>query len=53
MRIGDDGRPIFSVILTLSEQTERFVEGVAVVPLRTLRDFLESLGGLKDQFRAL
>ncbi len=52
-RIGDDGRPILSVILTLSEQTERFVEGVAVVPLRTLRDFLESLGGLRDQFRAL
>src|SRR2546428_2131391 len=34
-----DPRPIFSAILTLSEQRERFAEGVAIVPLFTLRDF--------------
>jgi len=44
-----DPRPIFSAILTLSEQRERFVEGVAIVPLFTLRDFVGSI----EAFRGL
>jgi hypothetical protein len=39
----DDPKPIISVILSLSESAGSFVEGVAVVPLRTLRDFLETV----------
>lgn len=42
-------RPIASVILSMSEPEGGFVEGVAVVPIRTLRDFLtglESYGGM-------
>ncbi len=46
--LGNDRRPIFSAILTLSEQRERFVDGVAIVPLHTLRDFLDSLGTFGD-----
>jgi hypothetical protein len=47
--LGGDLRPIFSAILTLSEQRERFVDGVAIVPLHTLRDFLASLGTFDAQ----
>ncbi|MDV3293536.1 MAG: restriction endonuclease [Nitrososphaerales archaeon] len=43
-----DRRPILSAILTLTEQTERFVDGVAVVSLYTLRDFLRSVEEYKD-----
>lgn len=39
----DDPRPIASVILSMSEPEGRFVQGVAVVPVRTLRSFLTSL----------
>jgi hypothetical protein len=39
----DDPRPIASVILTMSDPEGRFVEGVAVVPVRTLRSFLTGL----------
>ena len=46
--LGDDPRPIFSSIVTLSEQSERFADGVAIVPLYTLRDFLASLGAFDD-----
>ncbi len=42
-----DPRPILSAILTLSEQTERFVEGVAIVPLFTLRDFIGSIEAVR------
>lgn len=38
-----DRRPIVSAIVTLREQQERFVNGVAVVPLFTLRDFLDNV----------
>jgi hypothetical protein len=38
-----DSRPIASVILSLSEPEGRFVGGVAIVPIRVLRDFLASL----------
>ena len=38
-----DDRPIASVILSMSEPEGRFVEGVAVVPVRTLRSFLMTL----------
>lgn len=38
-----DARPIVSAILTLTEQRERFVEGVAVVPLHTIRSFVGSV----------
>ena len=36
-------RPIASVILSMSEPEGKFVRGVAVVPVRTLRSFLTSL----------
>lgn len=39
----DGRRPIASVILSMSEPEGRFVKGVAVVPVRTLRSFLNSL----------
>lgn len=38
-----DPRPIASVILGMSEPEGRFVEGVAVVPVRTLRSFLTTI----------
>ncbi len=38
-----DPRPIVSVILSLSEPEGKFVEGVAVVPIRTLQSFLNSI----------
>jgi hypothetical protein len=38
-----DSRPIASVLLSMSEPEGRFVEGVAVVPIRTLRSFLNSV----------
>ena len=47
----DDPRPIASVILTTSEPEGKFVEGAAVVPIRTLRSFLttlDSYGALLD-----
>ena len=44
---GADARPIFSAILTLSEQRERFVKGVAIVPLFTLRDFIGSIEAVR------
>ncbi|MDV3244148.1 MAG: restriction endonuclease [Nitrososphaerales archaeon] len=43
-----DSRPVVSVILTLTEQGERFVDGVAVVPLHTLRSFLDSVDEYMD-----
>lgn len=39
--------PIVSVILTLAQQGERFVDGAAVVPLYSLRSFLNSI----DEYR--
>ncbi len=39
----DDPRPIVSAILSLSESAGSFVQGVVVVPLRTLRNFLETV----------
>ena len=39
----DNPRPIISVILSFSEFAGSFVQGVAVVPLRTLGDFLETI----------
>ena len=39
----DDPRPIASIILSMSEPDGKFVKGVAVVPVRTLRSFLNSL----------
>ncbi len=41
-------RPIVSVILSFSEPAGAFVDGVAVVPLRTLRSFLTSLESYSD-----
>ncbi len=43
-----DSRPIVSVILSLAEPEGKFVEGVAVVPVRTLRSFLGSLEAYTD-----
>ena len=39
-----DQPPIASVILSLSEPEGKFVNGAAVVPVRTLRSFLNGLG---------
>jgi len=39
----DDPRPIASVILSMSEPDGKFVKGVAVVPVRTLSSFLNTL----------
>jgi len=39
-RKSDDPRPIASMVLSLSEPDGTFVDGVAVVPIRTLRSFL-------------
>jgi hypothetical protein len=39
----DDRRPIASVILSMSEPEGKFVEGVAVVPIRALRSFLTTI----------
>lgn len=38
-----DSRPVASVILSMSEPEGKFVRGVAIVPVRTLRSFLNSL----------
>ncbi len=45
-----DPRPIASVILTISEPEGKFVEGVAIVPVRTLRSFLTNLDSYRDMF---
>jgi hypothetical protein len=39
----DDRRPIASVILSMSEPEGKFVRGVAVVPVRTLQNFLTTI----------
>jgi hypothetical protein len=39
----NDPRPIISVILSFSESAGSFVQGAAVVPLRTFRNFLETV----------
>lgn len=44
----NDQKPIISAILSFSESAGNFVEGVAVVPLRTLRDFLETVESYSD-----
>ncbi len=46
----DDPRPIASVILSASEPEGSFVEGVAVVPVRTLRSFLTSVDSYAELF---
>ena len=40
--------PIASVIITLTQQGERFVDGAAVVPLYSLRSFLNSIEGYRE-----
>jgi hypothetical protein len=42
-KASSDPRPIVSMILSMSEPEGKFVRGVAVVPIRTLRNFLNSL----------
>jgi len=49
-RKSNDSRPIGSVILSMSEPDGKFVKGVAVVPVRTLRSFLNSLDTYMDYF---
>jgi hypothetical protein len=48
-----DPRPIASVILSLSEPEGRFVKGVAIVPVRTLRSFLTTLDSYMDYLELL
>lgn len=40
--------PIVSVILSMSEPEGKFVDGVAVVPIRTLRSFLNNFESYSD-----
>lgn len=47
-QVGNDGVPIVSVILTLLDERPRIVDGVAVVSLLSLRNFLVSIDGLRD-----
>ncbi len=42
-RVHPEVKPIMSVILSFSEPEGRFVDGVAIVPIRTLRNFLETV----------
>ncbi len=42
-KLPNEPRPIVSVILTLSDFGQRFIEGVSVVPLLSLRSFLTSV----------
>jgi Restriction endonuclease len=44
----EDGRPIVSVILSMSQPEGTFVQGVPVVPVRSLRSFLETLEGYSE-----
>lgn len=44
----DDRRLIASVILSVSEPEGKFVEGVAIVPIRALRSFLNSFDSYRD-----
>lgn len=45
----EDPRPIASVILSFSDSEGGFVDGVAVVPVRVLRSFLESIESCSSQ----
>ena len=47
-RATTDPRPIASVVLSMSEPEGKFVEGVAGVPVRTFRSFLNSLDSYRD-----
>ncbi len=42
-------RPIVSALVTLTEQPFRFVEGAAVVPVHTLRDFASGVVSFLDR----
>jgi hypothetical protein len=44
----NDSKPIVSGILSFSEPAGSFIEGVAVVPLRALRSFLETVESYYD-----
>ncbi len=51
LKMTTGGAPIASLILTLTEETPRFVGGVAVVPLFLLRSFLNSYYEGRDNLR--
>ena len=46
-----DAKPIVSAILSFSAYQGTFVDGVAIVPLRTLRGFLESIESYTEFLR--
>jgi len=46
-----DARPVVSMILSFSASAGSFVDGVAIVPLRTLRSFLGSVESYSDLLR--
>jgi hypothetical protein len=50
---GPDKRPIFTAILSFSQPSGEFVDGVAVVPIRTLRDFLGSIESYSGLLRTV
>jgi len=45
---GGDFAPMVAVILTLTESGSRFVDGAAVVPVHTLRSFVDSIPEYRD-----
>jgi hypothetical protein len=51
LKMKTDDVPIASLILTLTEETPRFVGGVAVVPLSLLRSFLNSFYEVRERLR--
>ena len=46
------GKPIVSAILSFSESKGDFIEGVAVVPVRAVRNFLETVESYSDVLEA-
>ena len=50
-RLGQ-GKPIVSAVLSFSESKGEFIEGVAVVPIRAVRSFLETVESYSDVLEA-
>ncbi len=52
-RLQAERLPIVSAVLTLFDHQVRFTEGVAVVPVSALRNFLQSLEGLTEMLEVV
>ena len=53
LKMKTDAVPIASLILTMTEETPRFVGGVAVVPLFLLRSFLNLFYEVREHLRLI